>query len=166
MGKVRKIVSVMVMVIVVSSLSGFSFKAQAATDSNDYLPKGWTSLGLNDLTDKQKNIVQAPAPGLTSLQIIDLALDEKNEIHVVTKEIGTSRSSFVWVNGGLCSENINEEQLLVGADRIVYGYIKYFHTGITYSDDVSGRTLQVKAESHNAMQPWNTLSASRNFVIP
>ncbi len=175
MEKLKKVViSMVMMAAMIISFGGYSIKAEAATDNSNYIPKGWTSLGWgdstglpNDLLDN-KTVLRAPAPGLTSLQIIDLAVDEKNEIHIVTKEIGTSRAgtSLVWNNGSQCTENYNEMQMLTGSDRIVYGYIKYFHTGVKYSSDVSGRTFDVRAQATNAMNPWNTLSASKRFVLP
>lgn len=108
----------------------------------------------------------APAPSLSSISIIDLALDDNNEINVVVKQIGTSNSRFVYWNGTLCEENLNETQYLVGSDRIVYGYIRYFHTGIYYDSSLSGQTASVSATFINAMSPWNTLSTSTFFTIP
>lgn len=175
MEKLKKVViSLVMMAAIVILSSGISIKTQAASNGSDYLPKGWTSLGLGGSTEsandqvKTNPILRAPAPGLTSLQIIDLALDDKNEIHVVTREIGTSRAGtrFVWKNGSLCSENINETQVLWGSDNIAYGYIRYFHTGIIYSSEVSGMNLSITAKFTNAMSPWNTLSASNTFVLP
>lgn len=172
MRKVNKIVSVMIMVLVVASLSGFSFKAQAATNSNSYLPKGWTSLNFNNLTVKQKNVVPYDitpvySSKLTSLEIIDLALDEKNEIHVVTKEIGTSLDDYryVWVNDGQCYENVNEKTPLVRSDGVKYGYIRYFHTGIIYSSNVSGKILNVKAKSVCALT-FKILTTAKQFILP
>lgn len=175
MEKLKKMVTSLVMMAAIVILSsGISIEAQAATNGSGYLPKGWTSLGLGSPTesandqDKSNTILRAPAPGLTSLQIIDLALDDKNEIHVVTREIGTSKAGtrFVWKNSNLCSENINEMQVLWGSDNIAYGYIRYFHTGIIYSSEVSGMNLSITAKFTNAMSPWNTLSASNTFVLP
>lgn len=175
MEKLKKVViSLVMMAAIVISSSGISIEAQAASNDSSYLPKGWTSLGLGSSTEsvnnqeKSNTILRAPAPGLTSLQIIDLALDDKNEIHVVTREIGTSKAGtrFVWRNGSLCSENINEMQVLWGSDNIAYGYIRYFHTGIIYSSEVSGMNFSVTAKFTNAMSPWNTLSASNTFVLP
>lgn len=113
--------------------------------------------------------VQAkPAPSLTSLEIIDLSLDDNNEIHVVVKELGTSKSGlrFVTCNGNSCRENINESQILWGPDNIGIGYIRYFHTGIHYSSSKRGTSLDTTATFTNEMSPWNTLSTSRTFVLP
>ncbi|WP_277405630.1 hypothetical protein [Lacrimispora xylanisolvens] len=175
MEKLKKVVNSLVMMTAIVILSsGISIEAQAASNGSGYLPKGWTSLGLGSSTEsvndqgESNTILRAPAPGLTSLQIIDLALDDKNEIHIVTREIGTSKAGtrFVWRNGSLCSENINEMQVLWGSDNIAYGYVRYFHTGIIYSSEVSGMTISVTAKFTNAMSPWNTLSASNTFVLP
>ena len=102
------------------------------------------------------------------MEIIDLAVDENNEIHVVTREIGTSKEKmrFVYWNNSLCPENIYEVQHLVGADHIIYGSIHYFHTGVYYSESVSGMVVRVTAKSTNASNPWNILNASRTFELP
>jgi len=180
--KIRKVVSAMfAMAVMLTMCMGFSVNVKAAEPSEDYLPDGWTRIETDSLSSEQieaiaaaisdeNNIVQpkAPAPALTSLDIIDLAVDDNNEIHVVTKEIGTSKPGlrFVYWNGSMCEENLNETQLLTGADRIVYGYIRYFHTGVYYSSSLSGTVVRVTAKSTNAMNPWNTLNASATFTLP
>lgn len=160
--------------IVLLGFSKVSIVHAAETESN-YLPKGWTSLSNNSNSIspivKQNSLLESkilggPAPGLTSLQIIDLAVDENNEIHVVTKEMGTSRSSIVYWNGDVCKENQNETQYITNSAKIVVGYIKYFHTGLYYTPSLAGAVEYVSAESTNAMNPWNTLSASKTFTIP
>lgn len=114
-----------------------------------------------------QKVQAAPAPGLTSLQITDLALDDNDEIHVEITEIGTSRpgTRFVWWNGSLCQENIYETQTLWGRDNIAYGYKRYYHTGVYYSSSLSGRTFDVRAQSTNLMSPWNNLSTSTSFTF-
>lgn len=110
----------------------------------------------------------APAPELKSIQIFDLALDDNNEIHIGVREIGTSKSGqrFVWCNGRLCQENFNEMQYLWGRDNIAYGCERYFHTGIFYTGNESGMSLDITAKFTNERSPWNTISASRTFQIP
>lgn len=108
----------------------------------------------------------APAPALTSVEIIDLALDENDQIHIVVREIGTSSAGFAWWNGSLCTENINERVNLWDSNNIRYGCIKYYSTGIYYSSSLSGSYVTTEAEAVNAMSPWNTLSDYQTFVIP
>lgn len=183
MKKMRKIVSVMVMVFVVASLGGFSFKAQAATNSDSCLPKGWTSFGINNLSDEQKKDLPNKAlpgggtlPGenihvssskLTSLNIIDLALDERNEVHIVTQEIGLSLDDYryVWLDGKLCNENVAERQPLVNSNGDTYGNIRYFHTGIIYSSNLKGKVLNVKAQAVS-VDILNVLKTERQFILP
>lgn len=181
MQKVKRIVSIVgLFSLVLTMFCGWTnpVTVKAAEVQNDYLPDGWkrvdtASLSAEEIVELKSNIMneadknlRAPAPSLTSLQIIDLAVDEKNEIHVVTKEIGTSKNRFVYWNNNLCKENLNAMEMLVGSDRIVYGYIRYFHTGVYYSSSVSGMTARVSAKSTNAMSPWNTLSTSTSFILP
>lgn len=181
MQKVKRIVSMVgLFSLVLTMFCGWTnpVTVKAAEVQNDYLPDGWkrvdtASLSAEEIVELKSNIMneadknlRAPAPSLTSLQIIDLAVDEKNEIHVVTKEIGTSKNRFVYWNNNLCKENLNAMEMLVGSDRIVYGYIRYFHTGVYYSSSVSGMTARVSAKSTNAMSPWNTLSTSASFILP
>lgn len=112
------------------------------------------------------SVKASSASSLTSLSITSLAVDDNNELHVVTKEIGTSSSSFVYCNGSFCKENVNERQVLYGSNNIAYGYIKYYHTGLYYTSSLSGTILSVKANATNARSPWNTLSTSTTFVLP
>lgn len=172
MKQLKKILSAMfVLAFVMGMFSGSIVKVQAGENKN-FLPDGWASIGFDELSKVQqeniKNTIQlrGPAPALTSLQIIDLAVDDYNEIHVVTKEIGTSKSNFVWVNGSLCSENHNAREPLWGTNNIAYGFIRYYHTGIIYTNAVKGNTLNVKASSDNAMGQYYTLSDAVSFVIP
>lgn len=177
----RKVSAIFTVAIMMIMYMGLSFDVNAAEPPKDYLPEGWTRIETDSLSSEQieaiaaaicdkDNIIQPrePAPPLTSLDIIDLAIDDNNEIHVVTQEIGTSKPGlrFVYWNGSMCEENIYETQLLTGADRIVYGYIRYFHTGIYYSSSLSGTVVRVTAKSTNAMNPWNTLNASATFTLP
>lgn len=153
---------------------GTATNTKAASTKASYLPEGWRSLYDVIGTDEERadlfgnDIMQpkAPAPALTSMVIYDLALDENDEIHVVTKEIGTSKWRFTYWNGGLCKENILETENLVGSDRIIYGYIRYFHTGVYYTPSLKGTTAEVTARATNAMNPWNELSDKKTFVLP
>ncbi|MCX7749672.1 MAG: YolA family protein [Clostridia bacterium] len=110
--------------------------------------------------------IAAPAPALTSVDIIDLALDDNNEIHIAVREIGTSSSGNAWWNGSLCTENINERVNLWNSSNIRYGCIKYYRTGVYYSSSLSGTYVSVQAQATNAMSPWNTLSDYATFVLP
>ena len=180
--KVKKMINVTLLLVFMMGLFGlFSIDVQAKEIVDDYLPEGWTRIETNILTSEEISAIsaaiygvdetiqpKAPAPPLTSLEIIDLAVDENNEIHVVTREIGTSteKMRFVYWNNSLCPENIYEVQHLVGADHIIYGSIHYFHTGVYYSESVSGMVVRVTAKSTNASNPWNILNASRTFELP
>ena len=180
--KVKKMINVTLLLVFMMGLFGlFSIDVQAKEIVDDYLPEGWTRIETNILTSEEISAIsaaiygvdetiqpKAPAPPLTSLEIIDLAVDENNEIHVVTREIGTSKEKmrFVYWNNSLCPENIYEVQHLVGADHIIYGSIHYFHTGVYYSESVSGMVVRVTAKSTNASNPWNILNASRTFELP
>lgn len=180
--KVKKMINATLLLVFMIGLFGlFSTDVQAKEIADDYLPEGWTRIETNILTSEEISAIsaaiygvdetiqpKAPAPPLTSLEIIDLAVDENNEIHVVTREIGTSKEKmrFVYWNNSLCPENIYEVQHLVGADHIIYGSIHYFHTGVYYSESVSGMVVRVTAKSTNASNPWNTLNASRTFELP
>lgn len=180
--KMKRIMGAFFIFTFVIAMSGaLTVNTYATEISEDFLPDGWTRVDTDLLTDEQiaeikaslgneDSIIdpKAPAPGLTSLSIIDIAMDSNKELHVVTKEIGTSRAGtrFVYYNGGgLCPENFNATQLLVGSDRIVYGYIRYFHTGVYYSNALSGTSARVTARSTNAMSPWNQLSTSSSFTF-
>lgn len=180
--KVKKMINATLLLVFMMGVFGlFSTDVQAKEIADDYLPEGWTRIETNILTSEEISAIsaaiygvdetiqpKAPAPPLTSLEIIDLAVDENNEIHVVTREIGTSKEKmrFVYWNNSLCPENIYEVQHLVGADHIIYGSIHYFHTGVYYSESVSGMVVRVTAKSTNASNPWNTLNASRTFELP
>ncbi len=180
--KVKKMINATLLLVFMMGLFGlFSIDVQAKEIVDDYLPEGWTRIETNILTGEEISAIsaaiygvdetiqpKAPAPPLTSLEIIDLAVDENNEIHVVTREIGTSKEKmrFVYWNNSLCPENIYEVQHLVGADHIIYGSIHYFHTGVYYSESVSGMVVRVTAKSTNASNPWNILNASRTFELP
>ena len=141
-----------------------------------HLPKGWHSLckmgeeetySENSAFNKEKKVIRkAPAPGLTSLAIIDLALDDNDEIHVVTHEVGTSKWRFTYWNGSLCQENLNETEYVTWSDGIIHEYTRYYHTGIYYDTSLAGMIGNVTARATNAMNPWNELSASRTFEIP
>lgn len=153
---------------------GLGAHTKAAEAKTSYLPEGWRSLYNVQEADSLKNDFQdgdviqprQPSPPLTSLEIIDLTVDDNNEIHVATREIGTSKWRFTYWNGDLCKENIYETQELVGSDRIVYGYIRYYHTGIYYSPSLKGTTADVSARATNVHNPWNELSDSKRFVLP
>lgn len=180
--KLKKLVNaVFALAFMMLLAASVSINARAAESADDYLPEGWTRIETGSLTDEEISAIsaaicdvdetiqpKAPAPPLTSLEIIDLAVDENEEIHVVTREIGTSKGGlrFVYWNGSQCSENIYETQHLVGTDRIVYGYIRYFHTGIYTDTFIRGATVRITASSKNAMSPWNTLTASAVFELP
>lgn len=180
--KVKTIMKVFfVFALMLTLYSAFSINVNAAENSKDYLPEGWTRIETGSLTEEQisqlaesignpNNIVQPrePAPALTHLEIIDLAVDENNEIHVVTYEIGTSKPGlrFVYWNGNMCDENHDATELITGSDNIVDAYIRYFHTGVYYSTSLSGTSVRVTAQSTNAMNPWNTLSDSHTFILP
>lgn len=173
MTKIRKVLGALLTLAVVLTCGGFSLNVQAMENPSNNLPEGWRSLNLIETAEKQEfNDIsiqpKEPAPALTSLQIIDLAVDENNEIHVITREIGTSKAgtSLTWWNGSQCKENIYAGEILWGSDNIVYGYIKYFHTGVYYSSAVSGQTATVRAQATNTRNPWNTLSTSAFFTLP
>lgn len=139
-----------------------------AADKESHLPDGWRSLGLSEEQLEEINQViqsRAPAPGLSSVTITDLAVDQNNEIHVEVQVMGTARSVLCWSNGMQCDENYNEMVSIVNGN-IVVGTYRYFHTGIYYSEDVSGMSLTTSVQAINAMSPWNTLTTSRNFVLP
>lgn len=120
--KVKSIMKVLfAFVLIITLCSVFPMNANAAENSKHYLPEGWTRIETGSLTEEQisqltesignpNNIVQPrePAPALTHLEIIDLAVDENNEIYVVTYEIGTSKPGlcFVYWNGNMCDENL------------------------------------------------------------
>lgn len=108
----------------------------------------------------------AAAPGLSSVQITDLTLDENNEIHVEVKVMGTAKSLLVWWDNIQCKENNNETINIVGSDNIIVGAYRYFHTGCYYSEDVSQTVHSVQAQAINAMSPWNTISTSKTFTLP
>lgn len=108
----------------------------------------------------------APAPKLTSVSITDLTVDDNGEIHVEVTFKGTPKYTYVYWNGRLLTENINEEQYIWGRDKIAIGYVKYYHTGIYLNTMVSGQVVNVSVEATNAMSPWNTLSTSRIFTLP
>lgn len=173
--KVVKVVSVLLSVMM---LFGFSNSVKAAEVQTDYLPEGWTRIAESELSQEQikeltehvsalaeNDKLRLAAPPLKSVQIIDLALDEKNEIHVVVKEMGTSKSRSVYWNGRLCPENNNETQNIVNGN-IVVGYIRYFHSGVTYSSAVSGTSVSTSATFINARSPYNQIGASQIFQIP
>lgn len=178
MGKFKRFLGFAVMLtLIMTVFNGFS--VHAAEKSNG-LPEGWKRIEMNNLSEEVQEQIQqtvsqpdgvitpfAPAPSLTSLKITDLAIDQYNEIHVETTEIGTSRAGtrFVRWNGNLCSENFNETIILWDSSNIAYGYIRYFHTGIYYNDSLNLGTVRVTAESTNAMSPWNTLSTSATFTF-
>ena len=91
---------VFVFVLIAVMSFGAATNTKAAETKTSYLPEGWKSL-YNDQgtgilkTDYQDvDVIQPrqPAPALTSLEIIDLAVDDNNEIHVVTREIGTGKA--------------------------------------------------------------------------
>ena len=180
--KVKKAINLTLSLALTLVLCGsMSTYAHAEELADDYLPEGWTRIETDSLTSEEISAIRAaigdvdetvqpkaPAPPLTSLEIIDLAVDENEEIHVVTREIGTSKGGlrFVYWNGSQCSENIYETQHLVGTDRIVYGYIRYFHTGIYTDTFIRGATVRITASSKNAMSPCNTLTASAVFTLP
>lgn len=139
-----------------------------AAEKDNSLPDGWTSLGLSTEQLEQLNDQiqpREPAPGLSSIQITDLTVDENNEIHIEVKVMGTAKSVLCWCNNMQCNENYNEMVNIVSGNRVVGAY-RYFHTGIYYSGAVSGTTIHARAQALNAMQPWNTLSAARYFTIP
>lgn len=171
----RKIGFIVMLIFTMIMCNGLD--VQASTTQGD-LPEGWRRIEFNALSEETqaqlKSLVSesnsgiipyAPAPGLTSLKITDLALDQNNEIHVETTEIGTSKTGtrFVRWNGTLCPENINETIILWDSSNIAYGYIRYFHTGLYYSDIPNLGTVTVTAQFTNAMNPWNTLSTSATF---
>lgn len=178
---VKKVSIIFILAIMLVCNIGFSFSIKAEEQKKVKLPKGWRYLNTKSLSNKMKSdllqrnsylddisLLRAPAPGLTSLEIIDdLALDNKNEIHVVTREIGTSKPGLriVHWSGGLCKENIYETIDLVGSNGIVYGYIRFFHTGLYESPELKGTVATVEARSTNAMRPWNILRASAVFHI-
>ncbi len=164
-------------VLTVTLLAGASVKAEAA-EKNDYLPDGWRRISESALSEEEaeqlqksvskefsENAFRLAAPPLTSVQIIDLALDEKDEIHVVVKEMGTSKSRSVYWNGRLCPENSKEEQYITQGN-IVVGYIHYFHSGVIYSSSVSGTSVSTSATFINARSPFNQIGASKLFVLP
>lgn len=111
--------------------------------------------------------MREPAPGLSSVTITDLALDERNEIHIEVTIMGTARSGSIlcWSNGIQCVDNIKESLIITNGNKVV-GEKRYFHTGIYYSESVIGQIIKAKAQATNAMQPWNKISTSRNFTIP
>lgn len=150
-----------------------------ASEKEDYLPEGWTRIAQSALSDEEiaelkqsinndkSGAMPIPsAPPLTKVEIIDLALDENDEIHVVVREKGTSKTRYVYWETQLCKENYNEMQLITDSSNIVTGYIRYFGTGIKYSNNVSGITVTTSAKYTNAMSPFNTLSTSKIFTLP
>lgn len=139
-----------------------------AAEKEDHLPDGWRSLGVSEEQLEQLNQgmqLRGPAPGLSSLAITDLAVDENNEIHVEVRVMGTARSVLCWSNGMQCSENYNEMINIVNGN-IVVGTYRYFHTGIYYTNSIVGMGINTRAQAINAMSPWNTLTTSRNFIVP
>ncbi len=167
MKRERLIKRIITFALVMIMCCGAGTSVMAAEKGNS-LPDGWTSLGLSAEQLNQLNSQiqpREPAPGLSSIQITNLTVDEKNEIHIEVKVMGTARSVLCWCNNTQCNENYNETVNIVSGNRVI-GEYRYFHTGIYYSEAVSGRTIHARAQALNAMQPWNTLSTTRYFTIP
>lgn len=179
------LVFVIALIVIVGFVNGGTIVHAAEIDEpeikEDYLPEGWTRIETGLLSDEEiQNIMdsisytdvndnsRAAAPALSSLDIIDLATDENNEIHVVIEEIGYSRggSRLTYWNGTLCSENLNETINLVGTDRVVYGFIRFYHTNVYYVPSVYGMSVTVRAQSTSTNYPWNTLYDTEFFTIP
>lgn len=167
MKRVNWIKRIITFALVLIMCCGVGTNTMAAENDNS-LPEGWKSLGLSEEQLEQINDQiqpREPAPGLSSISITDLTVDEKNEIYIEIKVMGTAKSVLCWCNGMQCDENYNEMVSIVSGNRVV-GTYRYFHTGIYYSASVSGSTIDARAQALNAMSPWNTLSTSRSFIIP
>lgn len=129
---------------------------------------GQRSLGLSEeqLDYLNESIMpREPAPSLSSIRITDLTVDEKNEIHIEVRTMGTAKWVLCWLNGVQCEENYNES-VVIPSNGTIIGRYRYFHTGMYYSDEMSGRRFMIQAEAQNAMSPWNILSTSNTFTIP
>lgn len=161
---VKRIISFALVMIM---CCGTGMSAMAAEKDSD-LPDGWRRLNLSDEQLEQLNSEiqrREPAPGLSSVTISDLTVDEKNEIHIEVKVMGTAKSVLCWCNGTQCTENYNEMVDIISGNRVV-GTYRYFHTGIYYSAAVVGQTISARVQAINAMQPWNTLTTSATYTIP
>lgn len=167
MRQVKWIEKIITFVLIMIMCIGTGTSVMAA-ESDNLLSGGMRSLGLSEGQIAELNNKIQPresAPGLSSLAITDLTVDEKNEIHIEVKIMGTAKSVLCWCDGMQCTENYKESVSIVSGNRVI-GEYRYFHTGIYYSDSVSGQTLHAQAQALNAMQPWNTLSTTRYFTIP
>ena len=65
-----------------------------------------------------------------------------------------------------CSRKGGGDVKIKKAFLIVYGYIRYYHTGVYYSSSLKGTTADVSARATNVHNPWNELTDSRRFVLP
>lgn len=124
----------------------------------------------SDMEMQKLNVVNSaqpriPAPSLSSVQVTDLAVDEKNEIHIEVTIMGTAKSVMCWCNGMQVKENV-AECVFIENNQIVVGEYRYFHTGIYYTAEVVGDNITASVKAINAMSPWNTLTASNSFTIP
>lgn len=166
--KLLKRIITFALVMIMCCGAGTSVMAAERAESKTSLPDGWKSLGVSEEQLAQlNNEIQPrePAPGLSSLTITNLALDENNEIHIEVKVMGTAKGILCWCNGMQCTDNINESVSIVNGNRVV-GEYRYFHTGIYYSNAVSGTVIHAQAQATNAMMPWNTLTTTNYFTIP
>ncbi|MDE7334505.1 MAG: hypothetical protein K2O16_20195 [Lachnospiraceae bacterium] len=167
MQKIKWIKIIISFALILSICCGAGLNVMAA-EKEGHLPDGWKSLGLSaeQLEQLNKEIQpREPAPGLSSLSITDLAVDERNEIHIEIKIMGTARNVLCWSNNIQCTENIYEQVNIVSGNRVV-GEYRYFHTGKYFTEAEAGNRIAARAQATNAMNPWNTLTTSRNFTVP
>lgn len=96
MKRIKLLKKIITFALVIIMCSGAGTSVMAA-ESKTSLPDGWENLEVSEEQLKHLNNeiqLRGSAPGLSSLTITDLTLDENNEIHIEVKVMGTAKGIY------------------------------------------------------------------------
>lgn len=157
----------LVLALAVVMCCGSSISAVAA-EKEEGLPENGRYLEMagDESEDLEEGIQpREPAPGLSSITITRLLIDENNKVLIEVEIMGTAKSVLCWCNNTQCTQDFNRITSITSGNKVI-GSRRYFKTNISRAEVESGIVLNMRAQATNAVSPWNTLTTSWTVSLP
>lgn len=147
--KIRRIVALVLTFVMMSSMTVL------AAESNQKL-----SVQPEDMTEQSETLeTRAAAPAVSSVKIESAYIDSNtNHVIVVVYIVGYGNREIAKYDGNTVS--MIEEDLITGADRVVYAFRQYYDCGVAVAGNHS---FTFQTTSINP--PRNTVYASETIIV-
>ena len=167
MKKMKGLKKILVLALAVVMCCGASINAMAA-EKEEWVPEGGRYLEMvgGESEDLEEGIQpRESAPGLSSISITRLLIDENDKVLIEVEIIGTAKNVLCWCNNMQCTQDFNRISSITSGNRVIGSY-HYFKTNISKAEVESGIVLTMRAQATNAVSPWNTLTTSWTVSLP